>query len=125
MLRSMRVAGRCRAVLGLPRLAQVGCQGGTFHQGCHHPHSQHPGAESGHGTCPGAVSDTYFSACWCPCSVVLMPGWGEAVATSPAAHHLSMLKNFPVMPSGWTALMEKKPKTVGIFGCWAYITGGY
>lgn len=52
-------------------------------------------------------------------------GWGESVATSPAGHHLSMPKIFPVMPAGWTALLDKKIKIVGIFGCWAYMAGGY
>lgn len=91
----------------------------------HYPASQHPGAESGHGTRPGAISDTCFSARWHLCSVVLVSGRGESITTSPAGHHLSMSKNFPVMPSGWAAVMVQTTKTVGIFSCWVYMGSGY
>lgn len=73
----------------------------------HHLASQHPGAECGHGTGPGAISDTRFSSRWHRCSVVLVPGCGESATMSSAGHHLSMAKTFPVMPSGWAALMVK------------------
>lgn len=91
----------------------------------HHPASQHPGVEPGHGMHLVAISDTCSSAPWHLCSVVLVSGWGESVATSPEGNHLSMSKAFPMMPLGRAALMVKTVKTVGIFACCVYVGGRY
>jgi len=108
-----------RAIVGLTTPVPAGCQGDTSHQGCMSgghtitwPHSTQ--AQS---VAMGRVQDPSLTHAFLHSGVcvVLVPGWGEAVTTSPAGHHFSVSKLFPVMPSNWAALMAKTIKTVGIF----------